>query len=108
MRHCIACATSLFFSVAIFAQDFLADSVVYKKALGQTISFNPSLATKTSGLYTGSRYVRDYYRVKGHPFFETDSLGKGDVFYNGVLYKNVDLLYDLSHDNVVTKYAEDA
>jgi hypothetical protein len=76
--------------------------------LNQTINYNNSLATKTSGLYTGSLYVRDYYRVKGHPFFETDSLERGDVFYNGVLYKNVALLYDLSHDNLVTKYAEDA
>lgn len=108
MRYCIACASSLFFSVAVLAQDFLPDSVVYKRALDQTISSNTSLGTKNSGLYTGSRYVRDYYRVKGHPFFELDSLEKGDIFYNGILFKNVDLLYDLSHDNVVTKYAEDA
>src|SRR4030095_3253272 len=108
MRYCIAFAALLFFSLAVFAQDFLPDSIVYKQALDQTGSYNNSLATKTSGLYTGSLYVRDYYRVKGHPFFETDSLQKGDVFYNGVLYKNADLLYDLSHDNLVTKYAEDA
>lgn len=108
MRYCIASAALLFFSSVIFAQDFLPDSVVYKRALHQTISYNNSLATKSSGLYTGSLYVRDYYRVKGHPFFETDSLEKGDVLYNGVLYKNIDLLYDLSHDNLITKYAEDA
>ncbi len=108
MRYCIAFAVLLLFSLAVFAQDFLPDSVVYKKALDQTISYNNSAATKTSGLYTGSVYVRDYYKVKGHPFFETDSLQKGDVFYNGVLYKNIDLLYDLSHDNLVIKYAEDA
>ncbi|HEV8507979.1 MAG TPA: hypothetical protein VGQ53_21400 [Chitinophagaceae bacterium] len=108
MRYCIASAIPLFFSLAVFAQDFLPDSLVYEQALNQTINYNNSLATKTSGLYTGSLYVRDYYRVKGHPFFETDSLERGDVFYNGVLYKNVALLYDLSHDNLVTKYAEDA
>jgi hypothetical protein len=108
MRYCIAFAVILFFSSAASAQDFLPDSVVYKMALDQTINYNNSQRTKTSGLYTGSLYVRDYYRVKGHPFFETDSLQKGDVFYNGVLFKNAELLYDLSHDNLVTKYAEDA
>jgi len=108
MRYCIAFAVVLFFSLAVFAQDFLPDSVIYKRALNQTISYNNSLAAKTSGLFTGGLYVRDYYNVKGHPFFETDSLQKGDVFYNGVLYRNVDLLYDLSHDNLVTKYADDA
>lgn len=107
MRYCIASIVLLFFSVTVFAQNFLPDSVVYKMALDQTISYNNSTATKTSGLYTGSLYVRDYYNVKGHPFFETDSLRKGEVFYNGVLYKNADLVYDLSHDNLVTKYSED-
>jgi len=108
MRYCIASAAPLFFSLAAFAQDFLPDSVVYKRALDQTISYNISLDARTSGLYTGSRYVRDYYHAKGYPFFETDSFQKGDIFYNGVLYKNADLLYDLSTDNVVTKYSEDA
>jgi hypothetical protein len=108
MRYLIASAALLFSSLADIAQHLLPDSVVFKRALDQTISYNTSVATKTSGLYAGSRYVRDYYRVKGHPFFETDSLEKGDVFYNGVLYKNVDLLYDISHDDLVTKYSEDA
>ncbi len=108
MRYCIAFAAVLFFSLAVSAQNFLPDSVVYKLAFDQTVSYNNSVAKKTSGLYTGALYVRDYYRVKGHPFFETDSLQKGEVLYNGVLYKNVELLYDLSHDNLITKYAEDA
>ena len=107
MRYCIAFAALLFFSLSVFAQDFLPDSIVYRQALDQTVSYNNSFATKNSGLYMGSLYVRDYYRVKGFPFFETDSLEKGEVFYNGILYKNVDLLYDLSHDNLVTKYAQD-
>lgn len=107
MRYCIALAIFLFYSSLLFAQDFLPDSVLYQRALNQTFAYNNSLATKTSGLYTGRLYVRDYYNVKGHPFFQTDSFQKGEVFYNGVLYKNVDLLYDLSHDNVIVKYSED-
>ena len=86
----------------------MPDSVVYQTALNQTLSYNNSRALRTSGLYTGSLYARDYYNVKGNPFFETDSFQKGDVYYNGVLYKNADLLYDLSHDNVITKYSDDA
>ena len=107
MRYCIALAIFLFSSSRLFAQDFLPDSVLYGRALNQTLAYNHSLATRTSGLYTGSLYVRDYYNVKGHPFFQTDSFQKGEVFYNGVLYKNVDLLYDLSHDNVIVKYSAD-
>lgn len=108
MRYCIASAAILFFSLQVFSQGFRPDSVAYKMALDETISYNNSLAAKTSGLYTGSLYSRDYYNAKGHPFFETDSLRKGDVSYNGVLYRNVDLLYDLSHDILITKYSDDA
>jgi hypothetical protein len=107
MRNCIACFVFLFFSFYLGAQDFLPDSVIYRLALNQTLAYNNSATTKTSGLYIGSLYVRDYYNVKGHPFFQTDSFRKGDVFYNGVLYKNVNLLYDLSHDNLITEYQEE-
>ncbi|MFI5185249.1 MAG: hypothetical protein ACHQF0_00835 [Chitinophagales bacterium] len=107
MRYFVASLVFLLLSSCLAAQDFLPDSVVYRLALNQTFAYNDSRIIKTSGLYTGSQYVRDYYNVKGHPFFQTDSLEKGDVFYNGVLYRNVNLLYDLSHDNVITEYSGD-
>ena len=69
MRYCIALAIFLFSSSCLFAQDFLPDSVLYQRALNQTLAYNHSLATRASGLYTGRLYVRDYYNVKGHPFF---------------------------------------
>lgn len=107
MRYCIALTFFLFSLSQLFAQDLLPDTALYRRALDQTVSYNHSLSTRTYGLYTGILYVRDYYNVKGHPFFQTDSFQKGEVFYNGVLYKNVDLLYDLSHDNVIVKYSGD-
>src|ERR1044072_745692 len=107
MRYCIALTFFLFSLSQLFAQDLLPDTVLYRRAFDQTVSYNHSLSTRTYGLYTGILYVRDYYNVKGHPFFQTDSFQKAEVFYNGVLYKNVDLLYDLSHDNVIVKYSGD-
>jgi hypothetical protein len=106
MRYCIALIISFFFFSRLFAQNFLPDSVIYRISLNQTLAYNNSPATKTSGLYTGSLYVRDYFKVKGHPFFQIDSFQKGEIFYNGVLYKNTNLMYDLSHDNVIIEYVE--
>lgn len=107
MRYCIAPVILLLFSFLLTAQDFLPDSVVYRLALSQTRDYDKSRSARTSGLYSGSLYVRDYYNVKGHPFFQSDSLQKGDVFYNGVFYQDINLLYDLSHDNVVVEYSGD-
>src|ERR1700741_4412256 len=106
MRYCIAIIISFFFFPHLIAQDLLPDSAIYRISFDQTLAYNNSLATKTSGLYTGSLYVRDYFKVKGHPFFQIDSFQKGEVFYNGVLYKNTNLLYDLSNDNVILEYVE--
>lgn len=106
MRYCIAIIISFIFFPRLSGQGFLPDSAIYRSSLNQTLAYNNSLATKTSGLYTGSLYARDYFKVKGHPFFQTDSFQKGEIFYNGVLYKNTNLLYDLSHDNVVTEYVD--
>ena len=106
MRYCIVIIISFFFFFRLSAQDFLPDSAIYRISLNQTLAFNNSLAAKTSGLYTGSLYVRDYFKVKGHPFFQIDSFQKGEIFYNGILYKNTNLMYDLSHDNVITEYVE--
>src|SRR6266404_779620 len=107
MRYCIALFVFLHLSYFLNAQHYTPDSVIYQLALNQTLAWNNYELSKSGGLYTGSLYVRDYYNVKGHPFFQTDSLRKGDIFYDGALYKNVNLLYDLSHDNLLIEYSEE-
>ena len=106
MRYFNVLVILIFFSSCLFAQSSLDDSETYRLALSKTLTYNNSREAEAFGLYTGSLYVRDYNNVKGNPFYQTDSFQKGAVFYNGVLYKHVNLLYDLSHDNLVTEYPE--
>jgi hypothetical protein len=40
--------------------------------------------------------------AKGHPYFIADSMQLGNVLYDGVLYKNIPLLYDENNDNLIT------
>jgi hypothetical protein len=55
-------------------------------------------------LYNGSEYSSYYYGFKGHPNFLTDSLQAGDVVYEGILYKNVPLGYNLVEQEVFTRH----
>lgn len=59
-------------------------------------------------LYTGKEYIKYAASIKGHPFFDTDQMQKGEIFYNGTLYENVPLLFDIvSQEIVIKRYNQD-
>lgn len=54
-------------------------------------------------LYRGSQYVIYAFQIKeGHPYFDTDQMQTGSVLYNGILYKDIPLIYDLAMGLLVT------
>jgi hypothetical protein len=60
---------------------------------------------QNSLLYNGSEYIKSFNSQKGTPMFSTEN-NKGDVHYYGNWYKNLDLLYDLEDDVVITRDAQ--
>ena len=54
-----------------------------------------------SHLYTGKKFIPYSFNIKDHPFFETDQMQSGDIFYDGTLYKNILFLYDLVAQTLV-------
>jgi hypothetical protein len=91
---------------------------LYSPLLGQSIpgkhSPNPSLAVlwqsyqdslQTSALiYRGSRYKYYDIGIEGHPYFKEEGNTKGNVYYNGILYRDIDLYYDLNRQEVITEH----
>jgi hypothetical protein len=55
-----------------------------------------------SKLYNGYEYIRNGTPAKGFPFFDSDSLLPGSLSYDGILYRNILLEYDLVQDQLVT------
>jgi hypothetical protein len=54
------------------------------------------------GLYRGTQYIDYDYTVQmGQPFFGPDSIRNGSVWYGGVAYDHVRMLYDLVKGQVV-------
>jgi len=94
---------AIFLSCHVFAQDSLPDSLFYQKAISNTRSQFMKNIGANSYLYTGVAYERYWNRVKGHPFFMTDQFQNGKLYYNGTLYQDVPLLYDMLRDEVVSK-----
>lgn len=54
-----------------------------------------------SHLYTGEAYPKYDAGIKGDPFFMVTQMQNGDIFYDGSLYKDVPMLYDISRDKII-------
>jgi hypothetical protein len=62
-----------------------------------------------SRLFNGREYIRNGTPAKGSPFFESDSLQLGSLSYDGILYRNIALEYDMVSDElIIHNFAGDA
>ena len=86
--------------IALAILPFLATS---QTAIDNTIAFYHQSIGSQSGIYNGFQYYRyPGFINSGHPFYFADSLTKGSVYYDGVFYENVSLLYDEVTDELLT------
>lgn len=58
-------------------------------------------------LYNGSEYIDYDHRIKGNPFFQSLFYTRGNIVYDGILYTNVAMFYDILNDDVVIKNYND-
>jgi hypothetical protein len=73
----------------------------YDTSVANTIEYFKNTIGTNSFLYTGKEYTGYNLAIKGTPYFETDTLQKGDIFYDGHLYKNIPMLYDIVRQVIV-------
>ncbi|MEP7317153.1 MAG: hypothetical protein ABI921_00375 [Panacibacter sp.] len=93
-----------FFCVSFASgQTIQADSLNYVNALKNAKTLYRQFVDPPTGLYNGGEYVEYAYQIKeGDPFFAPD-FKTGSVLYDGILYNNVPLLYDIFKESVVIK-----
>ncbi len=88
-------------SSATLAQSSSSDSLSYEKALYNTIALFRNSIKEKSLLYTGREYIQYGNGIKGHPYFQQDSLQTGTVSYDGVSYPRILLKYDIYQDALI-------
>jgi hypothetical protein len=98
--------TCLFISVLTAvdadAQTSLKDSVNSDPAYVAALNQYHIYVAPEVGLYRGMQYVDyDYTVQKGQPFFGPNEIRGGTVWYNGIRYDHVRMLYDLVKDQLV-------
>ena len=73
-------------------------------AIKNTISRYYKSLGEQSGIYHGPAYTGYPYQLSnGHQFFESPNLTQGTIFYNGMLYQDIPMWYDLVKDQVVVQ-----
>ncbi len=60
-----------------------------------------------SGIYRGVQYTGFPYKLSnGHQYFETQFPVQGSVYYDGILYKDIPMWYDLVKNQVIVQYVD--
>ncbi len=97
----------------LFISMILAAVLASNRTNGQTSSPDQLVSFKNSiayfqdemgadiHLYTGKEYTPYEKVIKGNPFFFSAEMENSDVFYDGTLYTNVPLLFDIVRQEIV-------
>jgi len=89
---------------AVVAQNnlILPDSV--QVSADTAVSYYYKFTDQRSRLYNGKEFIPYDPRIEGHPFFYDRELLKGSVTYDGLLFENANMQYDLVKDELVIQH----
>lgn len=89
-------------SAKAFSQQATTDSNLRDASIKNVINlFNKEIAGN-SHLFNAPEH-RGYMRPAiGHPYFLSEEFKIGSLYYDGILYENIPLMYDLTKDNLVS------
>jgi len=77
------------------------DTTLHENALNAIGVYYENLGEE-SPLYNGSEYIEYAYTLQeGHPFFQTSNFINGTVNLDGMIFRDVPILYDIVKDQVI-------
>lgn len=80
---------------------FLYDSVYQNRVSDSVIALFNTTVKGNIGLYNGSEYMYSGHNVKGFPYFKSADILNGSVLYDGSLFNNVPMHFDLITNELV-------
>jgi hypothetical protein len=92
------------FCQAATGQDSAPDSAFTKSAYNNAISYYHKYTDKQSRLYNGFLHIGYSHKIEGHAYFQGNEWQKGTVVYDGIVFPDVLMLYDLYKDELVIQH----
>lgn len=85
-----------------YGQSISTDSASQQKAVSNAAAYLNSALGSQSRLYNGPEFIYYDHLYKGNAYFQDlATFTPGTVYYDGIIYKGVPMLYDIYGDNVV-------
>jgi hypothetical protein len=79
-----------------------ADSVLYRESLANIHQVYLRQIGDNAQIYHGREFIRNGQKANGYPFYESDNLLIGSVFYQGTIYPGQNVYYNLVSDELIT------
>jgi len=99
--------SAIFLCLAVFdtayGQTAIDSTGLLQTAVNKTSNIFYEAIGRQSSLYNGPRYY--FYnplKIQGSPYFQETTSVAGNVFYDGLEYNNIQLIYDLYKDDLIT------
>ncbi|MDP4211377.1 MAG: hypothetical protein Q8926_02030 [Bacteroidota bacterium] len=100
----VAVLTLFFSPLPASAQQDHEDSIIYGKALDNTLAVYHNLEKDQSRLYNGKQYTGYPFNfVEGSPYLDSLFFRDGSVIYDGITYPGIPLLFDDLSQKLITK-----
>lgn len=95
----------LIFSATTACAQFAEDTTFVNSSIENAVKVYQQQLKSQSKLYNGSKYPLNYESIEGeHPFFSSEDWIMGDVLYDGELFTQVPLMYDIVSSNLITEH----
>jgi hypothetical protein len=78
------------------------DSVLYRESLANIHQVYFRQIGDNAQIYHGREFIRNGQKANGFPFYESENLLVGSVFYQGTIYLNQNVYYNLVSDEIIT------
>ena len=92
---------NIVFQKNVASQSLPPDTEIYSAAKEHLLQLYVDSTRENLRLYNGTEFTAAYRSSLGHPFFAYSNPQAGKIFYDGILYTGVKLLYDIIRDDVI-------
>lgn len=90
-------------SLTCWSQNSISDSLNLKKFQDSSLLQYYRQLKANVPIYSGAEYTGHGQSINGHAFFATDIPVEGAIEYDGILYRNIFLRYELVEDAIIIK-----
>jgi len=79
-----------------------SDSLLYRESLANIRQIYIRQIGDNAQIYHGREFIRNGQKATGFPFYESDNLMASSVFYQGTIYPNQNVYYNIVSDELIT------